>query len=119
VCGDFKGDRSIEKLMKFYISCRECGIKLYFSSEAKLRNELPTSLKFTCFNGHTFYYSSQEVWAEVGFSAFTSGALIGGVIGAVAGGSAGATIGAFLFGAAGANQDEREREAVKRFNNSW
>ena len=110
--------------MRLYVSCHECGNKIYINSPAQTRNELPFNFalkcpQFTC-SGYIedSAYFQYEVKAELDQKGAISGALILGALGAVAGGSAGALIGGLIGAAAGSNTDQEDSIAVKRFNNS-
>jgi len=104
--------------MKYYVLCKECGVKIYINTIAKARYELPYSFELNCYKGHINCYYSGEVWADAGVSSATSGLIIGGLLGSAILGPLGAVSGAVIFARAGLNRDEKEREDVKRFNKS-
>lgn len=93
-------------------------MKIYINTIAKARHELPSNFQLSCHQGHINYYYPHEVLAITGPPSATPGLIIGGLLGAAIGGSLGAIGGAVILASAGANYDEKEREAVKRFNES-
>lgn len=104
--------------MKYYVLCKTCFVKTYINTTAKERYELPYHFELKCHQGHINYYYSADVHAEAGPSSATPGLIIGGLLGSAIFGPAGAVGGAVLFASAGLNRDEKERNAVKRFNKS-
>lgn len=104
--------------MKYYILCKECGVKIYIVTKAKTRCELPNSFELTCNHGHINYYSNDEVYAEAVVSSPTMGIILGVLVGSSLAGPIGAVGGAVILASAGSIHTEKEREATTRFNKS-
>jgi|SRR3990172_9814559 len=103
--------------MRLFVHCIHCNNKIYLSSNAKTRQELPYNFEISCAScGKLGYYTSRNVFAESGLTA-TGGALLGGLLGLAFGG-AGALAGAILGGMVGKNSQDQDAIDVSRFNNS-
>jgi hypothetical protein len=70
--------------MKYYVKCKECGAKIYFTSDATIRSQLPFYFNLKCFQGHEGFFNSWEVTAEPRVSGFNAGTILGGIIGGAA-----------------------------------
>lgn len=104
--------------MKYYVKCKECDFKIYFQTEASVRQELPNIFELTCYKGHRGFFNNYDVFAESGVSGYNTGTIIGGIIGGAVAGTIGAISGAAILAIAGLNFDQKEKLAVERFNQS-
>jgi len=103
--------------MRLFASCIKCGYRIYITSNATIRQELPFSFELACSNcGTRHIYNPLNVQAESGLTA-VGGAFLGALLGLTLGG-AGALAGAILGGLLGKSTEEQDEEKVRRFNNS-
>jgi len=104
--------------LRHYVICNYCRNKIYFSTNARVRSELPVQFNLVCphCNNPSNYHNS-NVFTEVG-QLRTGGAILGGLLGLAAGGGAAALLGAILGGLLGESQERADIAAVKEFNSS-
>jgi len=103
--------------MRLSTKCHNCAYKIFISSTATERQQLPEQFELTCLHcGKKFFYTPYKVIAELGLTA-KEGAFLGGLIGLVFGG-AGALAGAILGGALGKSNQDQDEEKVRGFNES-
>lgn len=103
--------------MRLYVICRHCNQKLYFSSPAKTKFELPPVFQLTCTNfgcNRADNYTQNDASAESDITA-ASGAVLGGIAGLILG-PEGAIVGATLGSLFGKKRQENEQSEVDRFN---
>ena len=103
--------------MQLFTNCFNCKYKIYVTSNAKVRYELPTAFELNCLHCYKKYvYTPNNVYAESRLTT-AGGAFLGGIIGLAFGG-AGALVGTILGGLLGRSAEEQDEESVRRFNNS-
>lgn len=105
--------------MRLFIVCHNCNEKIYLTTAARTRDELPHAFNITCPNCNNMntYYRTEVIAEPSGPSGTAAGAIIGGLIGLL-GGPLGALLGATIGGGLGAAADNNDRTAVERFNRS-
>ena len=106
--------------MRLFVKCKQCGNKIYLSSNAKNRIELPMLIilkcpSITCNRENTYWRN--DVIAEPDLNA-ASGAILGAAFGLLLGPD-GAVVGGLLGAAVGSRREKEDLEAVNRFNNEW
>lgn len=105
--------------MKYYITCKNCSRKFNVATNALTRSDLPTNFNLTCpFCRQINSCNPWDVYTETSILGSQGMAVLGGLVGLLAGG-AGALLGAGLGAAVGKKNEEKDREAVERFNSSW
>ena len=103
--------------MRLYLQ-GQCGHKIYLTSPAQTRAELPGWFQLQCpHDQQAGYYANQNVFAEPESGQTAGGAILGGLVGLLAG-----PIGLILGGAAGASfgaaTEKTELARANRFNES-
>ena len=101
--------------MRLYVQCHDCSERIYLSTRARKRSELPNHMEITCPHcGYTDFYSRDEVHAEAETGVTIGGAVLGGLIGLL-GGPLGVIIGGIGGSILGANADAEEQRRVREF----
>jgi len=104
--------------LRHYVVCNFCRNKIYFSTNARVRSELPVQFNLVCPHcNNPFNYYNSNVFAEAG-QLRTGGAVLGGLLGLAVGGGTAALLGAILGGLLGESQERADITAVQEFNNS-
>ncbi len=109
--------------MNLVLNCHPHNHKVYLSIRANTRNELARmwgyGFRLRCPHCECVSeYHVNEVYAEMEKNTTLPGAVIGGLIGLI-GGPIGAVSGSTIGGFVGHKIDDREREQVRIFNNSF
>ena len=104
--------------MRLYTICKTCRYKVYISSSAKTRLDLPVLFYLTCPNLHQHEYHPKDIFAETSVRHVALGsALIGGLVGSIAGRISG-VVGTILGGLLGLGSERQDSDDVLRFNES-